>query len=184
MKGMKPMMKLKHTCLLLFTVLALSACSKPVPDKSQLPPPTAVPSGAEERFSLEALATLIGKEDAQVVRSLGEGAPNRNEGTNSTLLSREYNEKIVNHEALLQVYYDDSGKVIGETIHFKEATKEKLTQEMTQQLGEPTTNSEGSTADMEKEGEGTNFRRVWQTDNAKISLIESNGTLSISIDTK
>ncbi|HBS45605.1 MAG TPA: hypothetical protein DEA91_16120 [Paenibacillus sp.] len=74
--------------------------------------------------------------------------------------------------------------MIGETIHFKEATKEKLTQEITQQLGEPATNGEGSTADMEKEGEGTNFRRVWQTDNAKISLIESNGKLSISIDTK
>ena len=178
------MMKLKQTCLLLLTVLALSACSKPVPDKSQLPPPTIAPSGAEESYSLDSLATLIGKEDTQVVQSLGEGAPNRNEGTNSTLLSREYNEKIVNHEAALQVAYDDTGKVIGETIHFKEASKEKLMQEITQQLGEPTTNGEGSTADMEKEGEGTNFRRVWQTDNAKVSLIESNGRLSISIDTK
>jgi len=184
MKGMKPMKILKQTCLLLLTVLALSACSRPVADKSQLPPPTVVPSGAEERFSLEELATLIGKEDAQVVQALGKGAPNRNEGTNSTLLSREYNEKIVNHEANLQVSYDHTGKVIGETIHFEEATKEKLTQEITQQLGELTTKSEGNTADIEKEGEGTNFRRVWQTDNAKISLIESNGNLSISIDMK
>lgn len=85
MKGMKPMKILKQTCLLLLTVLALSACSRPVADKSQLPPPTVVPSGAEERFSLEELATLIGKEDAQVVQALGKGAPNRNEGTNSTL---------------------------------------------------------------------------------------------------
>lgn len=181
---MKPMKKLKITCLLLITIFALSACSRPVADKSQLPPPTVVPSGAEERFRLEELATLIGKEDAQVVQALGKGAPNRNEGTNSTLLSREYNEKIVNHKGNLQVSYDHTGKVIGETIHFEEATKEKLTQEITQQLGELTTNSEGSTADMEKESEGTNFRRVWQTDNAKISLVESNGKLTISIDTK
>jgi hypothetical protein len=182
---MKPKMKLKQTCLLLLMVLALSACSRPVADKSQLPPPTVVPSGAAESYSLDSLATLIGKEDAQVVQSLGEGAPNRSEGTNSTLLSREYNEKIVNHQAILQVYYDDSGKVIGETMHFEDATKEKLAQEITQQLGEePTTNSEDNTADMEKEGEGITFRKVWQTDNAKISLIESNGTLSISIDTK
>ncbi|MEK5254635.1 hypothetical protein NST74_14310 [Paenibacillus sp. FSL F4-0125] len=178
------MKKLKITCLLLITIFALSACSRPVADKSQLPPPTVVPSGAEERFRLEELATLIGKEDAQVVQALGKGAPNRNEGTNSTLLSREYNEKIVNHKGNLQVSYDHTGKVIGETIHFEEATKEKLTQEITQQLGELTTNSEGSTADMEKESEGTNFRRVWQTDNAKISLVESNGKLTISIDTK
>ncbi|WP_340009263.1 hypothetical protein MHH52_13925 [Paenibacillus sp. FSL K6-0276] len=178
------MKKLKQTCLLLLTVLALSACSRPVPDKSQLPPPTIAPSGAEDRYTLESLASLIGKEDAQVVQSLGEGAPYRNEGTNSTLLSREYEEKIVNHEAILQVSYDDSGKVIGETIHFEEAIKEKLTQEITQQLGEPTTNSEGNTTDMEKEGGGTIFRMEWQTDQAQISLIESNGTLSISIDTK
>ncbi|HBS45604.1 MAG TPA: hypothetical protein DEA91_16115 [Paenibacillus sp.] len=104
------MTKLKHICLLLLTVLALSACSKPVPDKSQLPPPTTVPSGAEKSYSLDSLATLIGKADAQVVQSLGEGAPNRNEGTNSTLLSREYNEKIVNHEATLQVAYDTPEK--------------------------------------------------------------------------
>jgi hypothetical protein len=181
---MKPMKKLKQTCLLLLMAFALSACSKPVPDKSQLPPPTTAPSGAEESYSLDSLATLIGKEDADVVQSLGEGAPNRNEGTNATLISREYDEKIVNHEATLQVSYDDSGKVIGETIHFEQATKDELTQEITQQLGEPTTNSEGNTTDKEKEGEGTNFRRVWQTDNAKISLVESNGTLSISIDTK
>lgn len=175
---------LKQTCLLLLTVLALSACSRPVADKSQLPPPTVVPSGAEERFSLEELATLIGKEDAQVVQALDEGTPNRNEGTNSTLLSREYNKKIVNHEANLQVSYDHTGKVIGETIHFEDATKDKLTQEITKQLGESATNSKGNAADTGKDGEGINFRNVWQTDNAKISLTESNGTLSISIDTK
>jgi hypothetical protein len=180
---MKPMKKLKQTCLLLLMAFALSACSKPVPDKSQLPPPTTAPSGAEESYNLDSLATLIGKEDAEVVQLLGEGAPNK-EGTNATLISREYDEKIVNHEATLQVAYDDSGKVIGETIHFEQATKEELTEEITQQLGEPATSSEGNTTDTEKEGEGTNFRRVWQTDNAKISLVESNGKLSISIDTK
>ncbi|WP_339315168.1 hypothetical protein [Paenibacillus sp. FSL R10-2734] len=167
------MKRLIQICFLLLTLLALSACSKPEPDKSQLPPPTVVPSGAEERYRLDSLASLIGKEDAQVVQSLGEGAPYRNEGTKSTLLSREYNKKIVNHVAILQVSYDDSGKVIGETIHFEQATKEKLIQEITQQLGEPTTTSED-----------INFRMIWQTDNAKISLIESNATLSISIDTK
>ncbi|MNO29144.1 hypothetical protein D3C76_190500 [compost metagenome] len=181
---MKPMKKLKHICLLLLTVLALSACSKPVPDKSQLPPPTTAPSGAEESYSLDSLATLIGKADAEVVQSLGEGAPNRNEGANTTLLSREYDERIVNRKATLQVSYDDSGKVIGETVHFEQATKEELTQDITQQLGEPANSSEDNTTDMEKEGEGTNFRRVWQTVDAKISLIESNGKLSISIDTK
>jgi hypothetical protein len=180
---MKPMKKLKQTCLLLLMAFALGACSKPVPDKSQLPPPTTAPSGAESSYKLDSLATLIGKEDAEVVQLLGEGAPN-NEGTKATLISREYDEKIVNHEATLQVSYDDSGKVIGETIHFEQASREELTEEITQQLGEPATNSEENTTDTEKDGEDTNFRKVWQTDNAKISLVESNGTLSISIDTK
>lgn len=148
-------MKIKLTVLVLAAALILSACGSAAPQTSPEattpaetvePIATEVPSEdtdaaqTEDGVNVNTLMELMGKKDADLVATIGEGTPMYND--EKVLIDREYaldlfGEKVTANISLnMYAYGEDTAEMC--TIHLNNAKLDEYRDQLTAELGEPT----------------------------------------------